>query len=199
MRDSSSTTATRRSTPRSVGRSRPSASPPSAPHLARLGGTPTLNASSARSAASVWTTSSSSMNGIFVESFGPISRTTSGLARISRSARMRRWNAPSNRRAASWCNLKSAVCTTATNGKPPDRAWLDRARDRRWMWRSACGLVPGHFQNGIRPPTSAMTHSSGRTSRPRRTDYAGKSPVASLWRWTGARWPGGSAPTPPRG
>ena len=35
---------------------------------------------------------------------------------------MRRWNAPSNRPAASWCDPKSAVCTTATNGKPPDRA-----------------------------------------------------------------------------
>jgi hypothetical protein len=85
---------------------------------------PTSNASSARSAASVWTTSSSSMSGIFVESFGPTSRTTSGLARISRSARMLQWNAPSNRPAASWADPKSAVCTTATNGKPPDRVWF---------------------------------------------------------------------------
>jgi len=37
---------------------------------------------------------------------------------------MLRWNAPSNRPAASWFNLKSAVSTTATNGKTPDRAWL---------------------------------------------------------------------------
>jgi hypothetical protein len=31
---------------------------------------------------------------------------------------MLRWHAPSNRPAASWCDPKSAVCTTATNGKP---------------------------------------------------------------------------------
>ena len=74
--------------------------------------------------------SSSSLSSIFAESFGPTSRTTSDLARTSRSARMLRWDAPSNRPAASWCDLKSAVCTTATNGKPPDRAWLHRARDR---------------------------------------------------------------------
>ncbi len=98
-RGSSSTTATRPSTRRSVGRSRPSVSRPSAPHLARPGRIPTSNASSARSAASVWTTSSSSMSGIFVGSFGPTSRTTSGLERTSRSARMRRRNAPSNRPA----------------------------------------------------------------------------------------------------
>jgi hypothetical protein len=119
-RGSSSTTATRHSARRSVGRSRPSASRPSARHRVRPGRTPTSNASSAQSAASVWTTSSSSMSGIFVGSFGSTSRTTSGLGHASRSARMLRWNAPSNRRAASWCDPKSAVCTTATNGKPPD-------------------------------------------------------------------------------
>jgi hypothetical protein len=54
-------------------RSRPSVSRPSARHLARPGRTPTSNTSSARSAASIWTTSSSSMSGIFVEFFGPTS------------------------------------------------------------------------------------------------------------------------------
>jgi len=59
------------------------------------------------------------------------SRTPSGLARTSRWARILRWNAPSNRPAASWCDPKSAVCTTNTNGKLPDRVWLHRACDRR--------------------------------------------------------------------
>lgn len=58
----------------------------------------------------------------FVESFGPTSRTTSDRARTSRSARMLRWDAPSSRPAASWCDPRSAVCTTDTNGSPPDRA-----------------------------------------------------------------------------
>src|SRR5438477_9044717 len=96
------------------------------------------------------------MSDIFVESFGPTSRTTSSLARTLRSARMLRRNAPSNRPDASWCDLKSAVCTTATNDKPPDRAWLRRACDRGWTWRSAYGLVPRHLQNGIRPPTDGL-------------------------------------------
>ena len=69
-RGSSSTTATRPSTRRSVGRSRPSVSRPSARHLARPGSIPASNASSVRSAASVWTTSSSSISGIFVGSSG---------------------------------------------------------------------------------------------------------------------------------
>jgi hypothetical protein len=34
---------------------------------------------------------------------------------------MLRWNAPSKRQAASWCDAKSAVCITATNGKLRDR------------------------------------------------------------------------------
>ena len=141
---------------RSVARSKPSVSRPSARLPARPGGIPKSNASSARSAASVWTTSSSSMSGIFVESFGPTSRTTSGLARTSRSARMLRWHAPSNRPAASWCDPKSAVCATATNGKPPDRACLHRRATVAWTWRSACELGPRHLQNGIRPPALAM-------------------------------------------
>ena len=95
--------------------STPSVSRPSARHLARLGRIPTSNASSARSAASVWTTSSSSMSGIFVASFGPTSRTTSGLARTSRSARMLRWHAPSNRPAA------SVVATRSRRPAPPLR------------------------------------------------------------------------------
>jgi hypothetical protein len=54
--------------------------------------------------------------------------------------------------AASWCDPKSEVCTTATNGKPPDRARTGHA-DCRWKWRSACELGSPHLQNGIRPPT----------------------------------------------
>ena len=75
---------------------------PSARHLARPGRIPTSNASSDRSDASAWSPSSSSMNGIFVGSFGPTWPTTTDLGRTSRLARMRRWHAPSNRPAASW-------------------------------------------------------------------------------------------------
>ena len=57
-----------------------------------------------------------------------------------------RRNAPSNRPAASWCDPKSAVCTTATNGKPPDRVWLRWACDGSWTWRSACELIRRHLQ-----------------------------------------------------
>ena len=102
------------------------------------------------------------MSGIFVGSSGPTSRTTSGLGHISRSARMLRWRAPSNRRAASWCEPKSAVCTTATNGKPPDRLWLRWACDCRRTWRSACERIGRHLHTefdrlGRRSPTRGRT------------------------------------------
>src|SRR6185369_6210442 len=84
------------------------------------------------------------MSGIFVASFGPTSRTTRSLGHTSRSARMRRWHAPSNRLAAWWCDPKSAVCTTATNGKPPDRVRL------RWHATIAgCGGLPASSFDGI--------------------------------------------------
>jgi hypothetical protein len=44
---------------------------------------------------------------------------------------MLRWNAPSTRPAASWCDPKSAICSTATDSKLPDRDWL------QWVAKSA--------------------------------------------------------------
>jgi hypothetical protein len=123
------------------------------------------------------------MSGIFVRSFGPTWRTSSGLARTSRSGRMIRSHAPFTRPAASKCDLKSAVYTIGTNGKPPDRDWLHRARDRNWTW-FACGLVPRHLQSGVRRPLLTMADSDRRMSLSRRTDYSGRSPVRRLWRWT---------------
>ena len=59
-------------------------------------------------------------------------------------------------------DLKSAVCTTVTNGKPPDRASCTGPATvaRRG---GACGLVRGHLQNGIRPPTLPTAYSGART------------------------------------
>ena len=128
------------------------------------------------------TTSSSSMNGIFVESFGPTSRITSSLARTSRSARMLQWNARSNRPAASWCDLKwrsapplrtasrliALACTA--HATVTGRAGL------------AYGLVPRHPQCGIRLPTFGDGPLGWSNVAFLGELNAGKSPVARLWR-----------------
>jgi hypothetical protein len=52
-----------------------------------------------------------------------------------------------------WCDLKSAVCPTVTNGKQPERIGCAEACDRRWAWRIACELVRWCLRNGTRPRT----------------------------------------------
>ena len=107
-----------------------------------------------------------------------LSTSTSGLGRTLRSARMRRRNAPSNRLAASWCDPKSAVCTTATNGKPPDRAWLHRPCDRRSdvevCLRARSTASPERHSTAY-VADGLLGWSNGHLSR--RTDCAGKSPA----------------------
>jgi hypothetical protein len=129
--DSSSTTATRLSMRRSAAPSRRSASRPSAAPRARPGRIPTWNASSGRSAASVWTTSSSSTNDISDACFAPTSRITSALARTLRSARTRPRHALSNRPApvGSWLGPKSAGFIVDTSGKQPEPADFSRHAD----------------------------------------------------------------------
>jgi hypothetical protein len=69
-------------------------------------------------------------------------------------------NARSNRTAASWCDRQSAVCTTATNDKPPNRAWLHRACDEAGCGRCSRARST-QLQNGIRPPTFSTALSGG--------------------------------------
>jgi len=143
---------------------------------------------SARSAASVWTTSSSSMSGIFAESVGPTSRTISGLARTSRSARMLRGtrrptdrphrSATRSRRSAPLLRTASRLIALGCTGMRPslDVEVCPRARSRTSPERN-------------RPPTLVMALLGWPTGHlSRRAGYAGRSrqaPAVRFWRRSG--------------
>jgi hypothetical protein len=91
---------------------------------AHRGKTPTSRGLSARSAESVWITSSSSTSAIYVGCFRPTSIITTVPERIYRSEKTARIPARSSHRHAGRRSpfRKSLVCTIATNASPPDSA-----------------------------------------------------------------------------